>query len=365
VDPTNGRTPVTTLVSGEHDPTWDAGIYRPVIIGDTIWLDSDHDGVQDEGEPGIPGVVLDLYDSNGENIGETTTDESGHYQFDDTNTTGLPPDTDYEIRLDDPANFEDDGPLADHEPTEVGQGEDGTDSDIEIIDSVWIIKVTTPEDGGTDVTFDGGVYAPGVGDLAIEKSVVSTPQQVADTGEIKWEVFVANVGTAVIDGPITAIDQIPNNQRLKSATGEGWTCVESDNLVQCETAASVEMEKSLPVITVVTEVVTESSVYDNTAEVSAAGDTDDSNNVASAEISMDGAVANVNEEKEESTPRPASPANPQTPIPAQLSSTDKPLAKTGAMITAALIVGLLSIGGGLLLVGSPLVMRRRRGDSEA
>ena len=45
-------------------------------IGDFIWLDANGDGVQDAGEPGLPGVVVRLLDAGGRVTGEDVTDES-------------------------------------------------------------------------------------------------------------------------------------------------------------------------------------------------------------------------------------------------------------------------------------------------
>jgi hypothetical protein len=46
IDPATGRTITTTLVSGEDDDTWDAGLYRPASLGDLVWEDTDGDGLQ-------------------------------------------------------------------------------------------------------------------------------------------------------------------------------------------------------------------------------------------------------------------------------------------------------------------------------
>jgi fructose-1,6-bisphosphatase I len=40
----------------------------PGEIGDTVWHDVDHDGLQDAGEPGLAGVVVRLYRDNGDGI---------------------------------------------------------------------------------------------------------------------------------------------------------------------------------------------------------------------------------------------------------------------------------------------------------
>jgi hypothetical protein len=60
-----------------------------VSIGNRVWNDYDRDGINDPGEPGIPGVSLVLWgDSNGDDIpdwqgfrGVQVTDEGGYYRF--------------------------------------------------------------------------------------------------------------------------------------------------------------------------------------------------------------------------------------------------------------------------------------------
>lgn len=95
-DPATGMTAQFSLSSGESDVTWDAGMYRPVTIGDFVWQDTDGDGVQDPGENGIPGVSLSLtcagldgtMGTPDDITDSTTTDSNGVYQF-----TNLPPGT--------------------------------------------------------------------------------------------------------------------------------------------------------------------------------------------------------------------------------------------------------------------------------
>ncbi len=79
----NGQTATTTLGPGENDMTWDAGIYLPTgSIGDTVFEDTDGDGVQDVGETGMPGVSVDLYNCTGQWVAQATTDANGNYIFD-------------------------------------------------------------------------------------------------------------------------------------------------------------------------------------------------------------------------------------------------------------------------------------------
>jgi len=50
-------------------------------LTDRIWYDSDADGVQDAGEPGIEGVTVNLLDSAGSVIATTTNDANGDFTF--------------------------------------------------------------------------------------------------------------------------------------------------------------------------------------------------------------------------------------------------------------------------------------------
>jgi hypothetical protein len=54
---------------------------RPFLVGDTVFLDLDADGVQGPDEAGIAGVVMELVSANGYVITTTTTDADGHYSF--------------------------------------------------------------------------------------------------------------------------------------------------------------------------------------------------------------------------------------------------------------------------------------------
>ncbi|MFK7905853.1 MAG: SdrD B-like domain-containing protein, partial [Chitinophagales bacterium] len=54
-----------------------------VNIDSFVWTDLNGNGLQDEGEPGIAGVVINLLDENGNIVATVTTDENGGYTFND------------------------------------------------------------------------------------------------------------------------------------------------------------------------------------------------------------------------------------------------------------------------------------------
>lgn len=69
------------------------------VIGDRVWLDETADGVQDAGEPGIAGVLVELLDEIDAVIGSTVTDPQGIYGF-----AGLDA-GDYSVRFTPPAGY--------------------------------------------------------------------------------------------------------------------------------------------------------------------------------------------------------------------------------------------------------------------
>jgi len=63
-----------------------SGVVHPVPegtvwIGDFVWFDTNGNALQDEGEPGMPRIMVTLY-VNGKTFATTETDDLGHYYFD-------------------------------------------------------------------------------------------------------------------------------------------------------------------------------------------------------------------------------------------------------------------------------------------
>ncbi len=73
---------ITDSVQDQDVLTYDFGYQlNPVVIGDDVFADLDQSGLPDPGEPGIPGVCLNLRDGDGNLIGRTVTNGSGKYEF--------------------------------------------------------------------------------------------------------------------------------------------------------------------------------------------------------------------------------------------------------------------------------------------
>jgi len=90
VNVNNNKTDSINLESGEDDDTVDMGIYKLATLGDRVWLDSNANGVQEDGEDGVKGVVVTLYTADcetqattpsGDTISTVNTDENGLYSF--------------------------------------------------------------------------------------------------------------------------------------------------------------------------------------------------------------------------------------------------------------------------------------------
>ena len=113
--------------------------------GGFVWIDSAKDGRQSSGEIGLPGVVIvitdldgnPVRDGNGDIVGPTSTDASGHYLF-----TNLKPGR-YRTRITYPSGYA---------PTTDSVGAQAGDSD-----TLTSMSIVLRKDGDFDVTLDYGL----------------------------------------------------------------------------------------------------------------------------------------------------------------------------------------------------------------
>lgn len=118
-----GRTNAITVNSGDNIVYVDAGIY-PVAttkasLGDKVFNDLDHDGVQDAGEPGIGGVTVNLYiNGNPVPVATTVTDPYGNYMFTNLDAGN------YQVEFIKPAGY-----TGSPQKVATGGGNSATDSD--------------------------------------------------------------------------------------------------------------------------------------------------------------------------------------------------------------------------------------------
>ena len=191
-DTATGKAPAVTLVSGSSNQTVDAGIYRPVTIGDRAFVDADGDGIQDLGETGLGNVTVRLRDGTGTLVTSTTTDANGNYAF-----TGLRPGS-YQVEFLTPAGWR---------PTLANQGaNDAVDSDASQANGRTPVK--TYVSGDVDHTVDAGFWQPvSIGDRIWYDSNGNGIQDGGETGYNGLSVsLLAADGVTVVGTTTTAGD---------------------------------------------------------------------------------------------------------------------------------------------------------------
>lgn len=134
-DPKECETHITTYITVVNDCF--------AKLGDYVWLDLDHDGLQDSGEPGIPNVKVTVNGVGSNYMDMTTTDHTGMYMF------LVPPGT-YKVTFGQPDGFM---------PTLANAGSnDATDSDMDPVTLMSHTVTLGPDE--VDLTIDAGFNAP-------------------------------------------------------------------------------------------------------------------------------------------------------------------------------------------------------------
>ncbi|MCA9295792.1 MAG: hypothetical protein KC983_04730, partial [Phycisphaerales bacterium] len=142
-----GMAPVTLPTVLSVDLTIDCGLIPPVgKIGDFIFEDLNGNGIQDGGEPGIPGVTVKLLDAGLVQIATVVTDGTGMYMF-----GGLSAGT-YTVMIDGTTV----PPGYTESPPNVG-GNDNVDSDC----VGGMVLVVLPTNTTIDNSVDCGLVPPG------------------------------------------------------------------------------------------------------------------------------------------------------------------------------------------------------------
>ena len=187
---------------GNNDHTLDFGFVEPASLGDTVWYDTDRDGVQDAGEDGVANVTVKLY-KDGADTGVTdTTDANGHYLFEN-----LEPGT-YHVLFDKttlPAGYV---------FTTQDQGGDETkDSDADTTSGATVD--TDLAAGENDLDWDAGIYP--VADVSLTKEVNQTTAYAGD--RVTFTITVHNDGPSVAHN-LTVTDAVPNGyENIGDLTG--------------------------------------------------------------------------------------------------------------------------------------------------
>ena len=196
-DPTTGITPDFTMADGASTDHIDAGFYRTASLGDRVWQDTNANGVQDSGEPGLDGATVELLDATGSVVATQVTSSGGAFLF-----TSLLPGS-YKVRFAAPAG-------SGWNPSPTGAGTPATDSDANV--STHTTLSVTITSGSAVTTLDAGYFQYArLGNFVWEDSNGNGLQDLGEPGAANVRVHLLDAaGTPVLDGSGTAITTTTN-----------------------------------------------------------------------------------------------------------------------------------------------------------
>jgi len=212
-DQASGKSQVLTLASGQYNDSVDAGVYANASIGDRLWIDTNANGIQDDGATGLAGRTVTLISGGADGILSTTADntsvsmqtgQDGAYNF-----SNLTPGVQYQVQFSKPTGYA---------YTSGGQGGDLADSDANA--TTGTTRVVTLRSGEHNSKLDAGLVNV-TGDLSITKTdglSFVTPGQ-----SITYKIVVTNTGTAIAANAVVT-DTLPaglTNVTWTSSAGAG------------------------------------------------------------------------------------------------------------------------------------------------
>jgi len=159
-------TPTATPMDTATPTPTATATHIPARIGDFVWLDTNENGIQDDGEVGVEGIIVELLPKDGDiPLALTATDATGAYEF-----IGLSPKESYRIRFRLPAFS-----MLVFSPQDQGD-DDGLDSDADPESGLTDFIVVDP--GEDNPTIDAGVFEPAptaTPTLAVPPTATSIP----------------------------------------------------------------------------------------------------------------------------------------------------------------------------------------------
>ena len=281
-------------------------------IGNRVWLDGNSNGVQDAGEAGIAGVVVQLIDTDGVTVlGTVTTDANGEFYF--TNAAGvdvLGKDfavnfianvSTYLFRIDMTQ-----GVLSGLNVTGLGgTGASSASNDLHDSDAVTSgsnaeITVATGYSGQSNHSYDFGFLSVPIADLSLNKTVNNSTPNVG--GIIQFTVDVANAGPNDATN-VSIVDTVPNGfSAISNITGGG---VLAGNVI---TWSGVNIANGASVSYTFDVMVESTGVYNNLAEVTASDQLDsDSTPNNGVDTDSDGATNNDPGDEDDGDGEPVAP----------------------------------------------------------
>ena len=263
----------------------------PLEIGNRVWTDTDGDGIQDAGEAGIDGIVVEIY--NGTTlVGTTTTDALGQWYFNDSNVTlngatGLEPNTAYTIRVPS-ASFPSGQPLTTTNNDGTTNG-DVRDSDATLVGGNAEIAYTTGGIGQNDHTLDIG-FRSMPPDLSLTKAVNTAVSTIG--GTVTFTLTLTNDNGIDATG-VVVTDYLPTGVTFVSTSDPANASLVGNNVVwNVGTFLGTDAPKTLTI----TVIANGEGSFINNAEITATneGDADSTpNNDVTGEDDQDQACFSV------------------------------------------------------------------------
>lgn len=129
----------------------------PIEIGNRVWNDLNHNGIQDPNEPGLAGVTVSLYNANAAPLVSTVTDGNGQYLFNKLNVAGgLTPNTAYLLAIA-PSALTGSPTLA-KAGNNVAIDSDGVLQTVGLLSGKVVVALTTRKPGDNDHRYDFGFF---------------------------------------------------------------------------------------------------------------------------------------------------------------------------------------------------------------
>ena len=217
-DSVGGVTGVYTLASGDSDLTVDAGFYQYASLGDFVWVDANANGQQDQNEPGLVGVTVDLLDVDGNPVATTTTGAVGDYLF-----SNLVPGS-YSVRFTTPSGYV---------ATSADSGDDATDSDaVEGVTGSYTLA-----SGDSNLTVDAGFYQyASLGDFVWRDNNANGQQDAGEPGLAGVTVDLLDIDGNEVDSTTTDaaggywfLSLIPGTYQVRFSTPTGLVAAPSNS----------------------------------------------------------------------------------------------------------------------------------------
>jgi uncharacterized repeat protein (TIGR01451 family) len=183
--PNTPSTQATPVVEVTDDPSHYTG--KDASVGNYVWFDFDHDGVQDPDETPVKDVIVTLQGPEG--VLTTTTSVTGWYEF-----VGLTPGAPYVLEFSAPNGYT--------WTTAIGAPNDATNSDVNGNGRTAPIVL---QPGENNPNIDAGVWAPPGVELI---KATLNPGLTRVGNEIRYQIVVSNAGPSLARG-VVLTDAIP------------------------------------------------------------------------------------------------------------------------------------------------------------